>query len=99
MSIILNSDSRIVIQGVAGIEGRFHLKQMMDFTLPVLSPDTAVRNQFWMDLQKAENRNKEKWVSYALSYLHHPLRSEQSGKYLPKTLDLPEDTGKRGFNR
>ena len=31
MSILLNENSKIVIQGVAGMEGRFHLKQMLGY--------------------------------------------------------------------
>ncbi len=31
MSILIDEDSRIVIQGAAGVEGRFHLKQMVEY--------------------------------------------------------------------
>ncbi len=31
MSILVNADSRILVQGVTGREGQFHTKQMLDY--------------------------------------------------------------------
>ncbi len=31
MSILVNKDSRVVVQGITGSEGEFHTKQMLDY--------------------------------------------------------------------
>ena len=31
MSILVNKDSRVVVQGITGSEGKFHTKQMLDY--------------------------------------------------------------------
>ena len=31
MSILVNKDSRVVVQGITGSEGEFHAKQMLDY--------------------------------------------------------------------
>jgi aminopeptidase N len=54
---------------------------------PSLSEDQAVRDSFFLSLRDRRNREKEAWVLSALSYLHHPLRTGASEKYLPASLD------------
>ena len=54
---------------------------------PSLSESQAVRDSFFASLKDRKNREKEAWVLSALSYLHHPLRTGASEKYLPASLD------------
>lgn len=56
-----------------------------------LSADTAVRDRFFASLQDPVARRKEAWVLAALSYLHHPLRTAYSEKYLAASLDWLQD--------
>ncbi len=63
-------------------------RQRLEFLMPALSPDVAVRDQFFASLKDEKNREKEAWVASALGYLHHPLRQATSEKYLPASLDL-----------
>jgi aminopeptidase N len=63
-------------------------RQRLEFMMPALSPDVAVRDQFFASLKDEKNREKEAWVTAALGYLHHPLRQATSEKYLPASLDL-----------
>jgi aminopeptidase N len=63
-------------------------RQRLEFLTPALSPDVAVRDQFFASLKDEKNREKEAWVASALGYLHHPLRQATSEKYLPASLDL-----------
>jgi len=63
-------------------------RQRLQFLMPALSPEVAVRDQFFASLKDEKNREKEAWVQSALGYLHHPLRQATSEKYLPASLDL-----------
>ena len=63
-------------------------RQRLEFMMPALSPEVAVRDQFFASLKDEKNREKESWVTAALGYLHHPLRQATSEKYLPASLDL-----------
>jgi aminopeptidase N len=62
--------------------------QRLEFMMPALSPDVAVRDAFFASLKEEKNREKEDWVISALDYLHHPLRQATSEKYLPTSLAL-----------
>ncbi|PIQ20670.1 MAG: aminopeptidase, partial [Cytophagales bacterium CG18_big_fil_WC_8_21_14_2_50_42_9] len=66
-------------------------QQRLQFLMPALAPEAAVRDAFFASLQRAQNREKEAWVVTALSYLHHPLRHQTSEKYLPASLNLLEE--------
>ena len=66
-------------------------RQRLEFLIPALSPDVAVRDQFFASLKDEKNREKEAWVATALGYLHHPLRQATSEKYLPASLDLLQE--------
>ncbi|MGV3641546.1 MAG: M1 family metallopeptidase [Adhaeribacter sp.] len=63
-------------------------RQRLAFLQPALSPDEQRRDAFFASLREAGNREKEAWVVSALTYLHHPLRTATSGKYLAQTLEL-----------
>jgi aminopeptidase N len=66
-------------------------KKRWEFLLPALSSDTATRKIFFESLKLAENREKESWVSTAVSYLHHPERQHVSIGYLKESLELLAD--------
>jgi aminopeptidase N len=71
-------------------------RQRLIYLLPALSNDIRVRDRFFDSLTMEGGRKKEAWVLTGLSYLHHPLRTAASEKYLPRTLDLLEETQRTG---
>jgi len=71
-------------------------RKRLDFMMPALSPDVATRDAFFAGLANEANRDREAWVTAALGYLHHPLRSETSARYLPQSLALLEEIQKTG---
>jgi aminopeptidase N len=58
------------------------------FITPALEPDAAIRDSFFASLANVGNRRHEPWVIDALSYLNHPLRAQQSERYIRPSLDL-----------
>ncbi|MGI4742544.1 MAG: M1 family aminopeptidase [Janthinobacterium lividum] len=71
-------------------------RQRLQFLMPALAPDVAVRDQFFASLKDEKNREKEAWVQAALGYLHHPLRQATSEKYLTESLNLLEEIQQTG---
>jgi len=63
-------------------------QKRLQFIMPALSPNVAVRDSFFYSLKKEQNREKEAWVTLALEYLHHPLRAGTSVQYLEESLAL-----------
>lgn len=63
-------------------------KQKVQFVAKALSPLEAERDTFFESLKNEENRKNEEWVLEALHYLHHPVRSETSLKYIRPSLEL-----------
>ncbi|WP_426058646.1 M1 family metallopeptidase [Hymenobacter sp. B1770] len=66
-------------------------RRRLEFLMPALAPDAATRDTFFASLADDKNREKEAWVTAALSYLHHPLRHATSEKYLSQSLELLEE--------
>ncbi|HPI81506.1 MAG TPA: aminopeptidase, partial [Cyclobacteriaceae bacterium] len=66
-------------------------KLAMEFVMPALSADVSVRDAFFESLKDPANRAHEPWVLTALGFLHHPLRAQQSVKYIRPGLDLLEE--------
>jgi aminopeptidase N len=66
-------------------------KSQMAFTLPALSSDTAVRQGFFEKIKTADARVREPWVLEGLRYLHHPLRTQQSVRFIRPSLELLEE--------
>jgi aminopeptidase N len=66
------------------------------FMKRALSPDYAIRDSFFISLSYPANRRPEPWVTEALHYFHHPLRSEYSMKYLKPALDLLPEIQRTG---
>jgi aminopeptidase N len=71
-------------------------KNRLSFLMPALSLNVHDRDEFFNSLQERQNRQKEAWVTSALSYLNHPLRQSTSVKYLPKSLELVEEIQRTG---
>ncbi len=49
------------------------------------------RDSFFESLMLEKNREKEPWVIDALSYLHHPLKSKESIKFIRPSLEIMEE--------
>lgn len=71
-------------------------KLRWQFLLPALSADPARRDSFFQSLANPDNRTKEAWVATAAAYLHHPLRTSYSVKYIPQSLELVAEIQKTG---
>lgn len=71
-------------------------KTEMQFIIPALSPDSFVRDNFFESLKNKENRTHEPWVLEAQRYLHHPLRSDYSVKYIRASLEMLEEMQRTG---
>ena len=71
-------------------------KKRFEFLLPALSDDVEVRDALFASLKNETNRQTESWVLAVLGYLHHPLRVQQSEKYIPESLELLEEIQKTG---
>lgn len=63
-------------------------KRRFEFIRPSLSDDPRVRDAFFESLKDESNRQTESWVLSALGYLHHPLRVQESEKYILPSLEL-----------
>ncbi|RLJ74962.1 M1 family metallopeptidase [Pedobacter alluvionis] len=63
-------------------------KNRLIYLMPALSPDVKERDRFFNGLKDRKNRQKEAWVTTALSYLHHPIREKTSIHYLKESLNL-----------
>lgn len=66
-------------------------KRRFEFLIPSLSPNTEIRDEFFESLSNEENRAVESWVLGALGNLHHPLRIQDSEKYILPSLELLQE--------
>ena len=66
------------------------------FIAPVLSADEGEWDAFFNRLSAEENRAIESWIVDALAYLHHPLRTQSSERYLQRSLELMEEIQRTG---
>lgn len=71
-------------------------KRRLTFIIPALSANQSQRDAFFESLRSPENRNPEPWVLEALNYLHHPLRSNASIKYIAESLEMLEEIQQTG---
>jgi aminopeptidase N len=70
--------------------------QRFDFVLPSVSPDQAVRDEFFNSLRDPASREHEPWVLEALGYLHHPSVAHRSEHYILPSLELLEEIKRTG---
>jgi aminopeptidase N len=97
MSIALKSDTTTaVLKQQLGRIKNAERKSRFIFLMPALSLDQQIRDSVFNSLADRKNRQKEAWVTSALSYLNHPLRQSTSVKYLPKSLALVEEVQRTG---
>ncbi|PWS29959.1 M1 family metallopeptidase [Pedobacter paludis] len=97
LSISLKSDTATaVLKKQLARTTNIDRKNRLIFLMPALSLNVAERDSFFYSLRERKNRQKEAWVTTALSYLHHPLRQATSSKYLPESLNLLEEIQKTG---
>ena len=97
----VNGWKKILNQQVERIEDP-ELKRRFIFVRQAVNADEEKRDQFFISLAESENRRREPWVLEALYYLHHPLRTNSSVRYIPESLELLEeirDTGDIFFPR
>ena len=71
-------------------------KARLQFVVPALSDDPAVRDRFFESLKDPANRRREPWVLDGVAYLHHPLRAASSEKYLRQSLELLQEIQRTG---
>ena len=71
-------------------------KARLQFVVPALSDDPAVRDRFFQSLKDPANRRREPWVLDGVAYLHHPLRAATSEKYLRPSLELLQEIQQTG---
>ncbi|PLW68166.1 M1 family metallopeptidase [Pseudohalioglobus lutimaris] len=71
-------------------------RRRLAFIAPALSADQSERDAFFTSLADEQNRRTESWVLDALASLHHPSRTGQSVKYLPRTLELLQEVQRTG---
>lgn len=66
-------------------------KERFQFLRPALSADPEMRNSFFKSFAIEKNREKERWVSTACRYIHHPLRQEESIGEVALSLELLQE--------
>ncbi|MSR36622.1 MAG: hypothetical protein EXR95_08275 [Gemmatimonadetes bacterium] len=71
-------------------------KARFTFVRPALSADLADRERFFLSLAEPANREQEPWVLDALAYLNHPLRADDSKRFILPSLDLLEEVQRTG---
>ena len=71
-------------------------KARFKFVMPALSNDELIRDTFFENLKKEQNRAREPWVQQAVGYLHHPLRARSAQKYIRPSLEILEEIQKTG---
>lgn len=71
-------------------------KRRFEFIAPTLSNDQTTRDAFFESLKDEKNRETESWVLGGLGNLHHPLRREESIKYILPSLELLQEIQQTG---
>jgi len=66
-------------------------KERFRFLLPALSNDPNERATFFKSFAEERNRDKERWVTTACSYIHHPLRQATGINDIAISLQLLEE--------
>jgi len=71
-------------------------KAQFAFVRPALSANVAERDAWFSSLADLANRRHEPWVLEGLRYLHHPLRSASSEKYIEPSLVMLREIQRTG---
>ncbi len=72
------------------------LKAKMIFMRPVFSPESSVRDSFFLSLQKPENRAKESWVTESVGFFYHPANIRETVRYIKPSLQLLPEIQRTG---
>ena len=91
LAVKLPGQANVILEQQLGRISNPDRKESFLFVIPALSPDKAVRDDFFESLKLPENRKVEPRVLQALEYLHHPLRDEQSIGYIKPSLEMLEE--------
>lgn len=79
----------------ARIDDPDRLRQF-DFISRAAVSDTARLDTLFNSLLAAENRRIEPWTTAVIRYLNHPLREDQSVKYIRPGLEVLEEVQRTG---
>jgi len=71
-------------------------KARFAFVMPALSADPQERVAAFERFRMLENRRREPWVSESLAYLNHPLREQDSERYIRPGLELLAEIQRTG---
>jgi aminopeptidase N len=71
-------------------------KARFTFVRPALSASAADRERFFTSLAEEANREREVWVQDGLGFLNHPLRAEDSKRFILPALNLLEEVQRTG---
>ena len=97
LSIALKNDTAsTVLKSQEARISNLDRRKRLEFLMPALSADSMIRDAFFISLQNPMNRQKESYVTTALSYLNHPMRQNTSIKFLAKSLEMVEEIQKTG---
>ena len=67
-----------------------------DYVSRAVNPSEAARDELFESLKQADNRRIEPWTLSVLYYLNHPLRDNESTKYIRPALDLLAEIQRTG---
>lgn len=67
-----------------------------EFIARSLTPDTIKQDKLFQSLLIPENRRVEPWTQTVLYYLNHPLREDNSVKYIRPALEALQDVQRTG---
>ena len=71
-------------------------KARFAFVMPALSADAQERGAAFERFRILENRRREPWVSESLAYLNHPLREQDSDRFVRPGLELLAEIQRTG---
>lgn len=71
-------------------------RAQFDFVVRAVSPRQEDRDALFEQLKLAENRRIEPWTLLVLQYLNHPLRQQESIKYIVPALELLPEIQRTG---
>ncbi|MDO4497457.1 MAG: M1 family aminopeptidase [Bacteroidales bacterium] len=71
-------------------------RKQFEYVARAVSPSAEERDRLFASLEKPENRRIEPWTLSLLYYLNHPLREEESVKYIRPALEWIWDIQKTG---
>ncbi len=71
-------------------------KAEIEFVTKALSANPSLREAFFNSLKNKDNRTHEPWILEAVRYLHHPLRADDSKRFIMPSLELLEEVQRTG---